>query len=604
VTSARPTFGEFIASAYRQLSAAATYQRGSATPGRDLDDLAAAVAHLAEVLSRYTADLTRVTGQLPEKQLARLGLWDRASLQSHDALTSAIEALTQVPRPTVTEGHVVAEPARHLRAAAQSLAAGRDLLQGHFGTEATGARRYESSWSLAITSPTVSRALLTEVAALALQTSAAIHDATLSPASETRLRDVRCRLGSARYWMAELDASVYAAGLTEPLRADGREVLYAVPANVMPARHAPERPGQVADLLDAVVTTAERARHAAWSAARVSPTSTAVSVTSWHRIAAASTVTSHHCHVLYTTLADRVAGREGKGLREEFLVAAERASRARELWLDSAREFEDLATEIRGHVSPAAIEAADLASWTGKLAYADPGWTLSSGPSQPVRAAESLAPKLAGLPDVVSALHQTTEALSCLASANLEQARLAIETRRLMVATHSLPERYDVPLRFTRAPEPYATSLMVCCQDTANAAAQAAGQSADLAIRVGAPSRMLAQVKTAALEQPENRRSDAVLNDSWGGAHEASAGPLEGRLRSLGVTNSRALWRATAVDRAAAQVLRDASEARSGSGRAGRVRASVREQPSATSGLQIGRLPDAGGESHQAEAEP
>jgi hypothetical protein len=35
--------------------------------------------------------------------------------------------------------------------------------------------------------------------------------------------------------------------------------------------------------------------------------STAISVTSWYRIAAESTVTSHHGHTLCATLADRVA---------------------------------------------------------------------------------------------------------------------------------------------------------------------------------------------------------------------------------------------------------------------------------------------------------
>jgi hypothetical protein len=408
VSSARATFGEFLAAAYRHLSAAAAAQPGSVTPGRDLDDLAAGVARMTVVLSRYTADLTRMIGQLPDKQLLRLGSWDRAAIQVHDALASATDALEPRSGFDHETSHSASKPARHLHAAATSLTAGRDLLQGHFSTEPNGARRYDSSWSVAITSPSVGRALLTEVSSLALQTSVVIPAIAPLSTCENRARDTRRRLNTARYWLAQPDAFVYAAGCAELTRSSGREVLHLIPANVMPARRAPESADGVPQLLDAVVTTAERARQAAWAAARVDPSSTAISVTSWHRIAAASTVTSHHCHLLYTTLADRVAEGHGGDLHSDLRQAAEQASRARELWLDCAREFEEITTEIRGHISPAALEAADLALWTGKLAYANADWNLSSGPSQPVRGGASLMPREADLPLVIGAVHETT----------------------------------------------------------------------------------------------------------------------------------------------------------------------------------------------------
>lgn len=593
MTSARPTFGDFLAAAYRHLSAAVTTQFGSVTPGRDVEDLADGIAHMTLVLSRYTADLTRTSSQIPDKQLVRLGSWDRAAIQAHDALVSATDALKRGSGSGPERDQNVTEPARHLRAAATSLAAGRDLLHGHFSTGSSGARRYESRWSLAITSPPVSRALLGELASLALQTSTVIPAATPPRTAHTRLLDARSRVNSARYWLAQPDAFVYAAERSEPTASDARDVLRAVPANVMPARWAPDNAERVADLLDAVATTAERARQAAWTAARVDPASTAISVTSWHRIAAASTVTSHHCHLLYTTLADRLADHGGE-LRADILRAADQASRARELWLDSAREFQEITTEVRGHISPAGLEVADLALWTGKLAYANSDWNLASRPSEPVRTGESLVPRLADLPRVIGAIHQTSEALNDLATANLQQARLAVAARRVLVPTRSLPERYNVPTPFAQAPECYCISLIACCQDTSRVAVRATESSAEIAARVGSSSRTLAVTRALAHHAPQARRSIAGTPPSRQIVSEADVGPVESRLRHMGVTNTRELWRAAAIDRATDQVLRDAT---AGNADRGSVRSGeslrVRSLPQPSSAWSTTAIPSA-----------
>lgn len=107
---------------------------------------------------------------------------------------------------------------------------------------------------------------------------------------------------------------------------------------------------------------------------------------------------------------------EATGLKR----AAAPAAKAREQWLGSARKFNEITTDVRGHTSPAALEAADLALWTGKLAHADAAWDLASGTSKPVRLAASLAPRRDDVSDVVAAIHESSEALSSLAAANLE----------------------------------------------------------------------------------------------------------------------------------------------------------------------------------------
>jgi hypothetical protein len=113
----------------------------------------------------------------------------------------------------------------------------------------------------------------------------------------------------------------------------------------------------------------------------------------------------------------------------------------------------------------------------------------------------------------MGALHQTSQALSNLATANLKQARLAVEGRRLLVSTGSLPERYNVPMRFIGAPQPYAVSLMACCQDNSEAAARATASSADIASLVGSSSRTLTACSALARDLPEARRSTGRAPD-------------------------------------------------------------------------------------------
>jgi hypothetical protein len=558
MTPARPTCGDFVRAASTDLAAAAA-QPPSVTPGRDASEQAAGLARLSRVLTRYTSDLTRMINELPDEHLSGLGPWDRAALRTHDALTSACRALAQDERAARAIGPVSCPAARSLHAAARSLAAGRDLLQGHFTIEPSGARLYRSGWSPAITSPGVCRALLTEVAALAQQAAAAGNELASKPPGDLRADSTRSRLSIACYWLNQPATFTSAAERAEPGGGNAREVLHAVPENVMPVRPSPQSARSVHELCAAVITTAERARAAAWHAASAEPTSTAICSISWYRIAAASTVSSHHCHLLYSALAERAAAEQVGELSAILTRAASQADQAREYWLDSAREFRDIATDVQNYISPAAAEATDLALWTGKLAYADTDWTLSIGPGQPVRAAAGLAPKIADVPGVVAAVHEASDALGTLATANLEQAGQAVRGRRLLVATRSLPEKYDIPLRYSEPPEPYAASLVACCHDTAQKAGQVAETGSEIAARVGAPSRTLVALRAAAREQPERRPAADPGRGARTAEEVSGIGPVESRLRGLGIEDVRHLWRATAIDRAAEQVVREAT---------------------------------------------
>jgi len=116
-------------------------------------------------------------------------------------------------------------------------------------------------------------------------------------------------------------------------------------------------------------------------------------------------------------------------------------------------------------------------------------------------------------------------------------------------------------LRYSEPPESYAASLIACCHDTAQNAGRLAEKGSELAARVGAPSRALVALRAAALEQLESLPPADTGRGARTEEKASGIGPVESRLRSLGIDNARHLWRASAIDRAADQVIREATAA-------------------------------------------
>jgi hypothetical protein len=614
VNQAQPRLGEFLAAAHRELKLAVGLPV-TATPGRDIEEISQGLLHLTTVLGRFTADLTRTISQLPGPQIAALGGWDRAGIQADSAIGGAISVLggsRRVTRPARRDAHC--EAARHLHTAASALGAGRDLLQGHFSTDPAGARLYHSGWALSITSPFTNRALLTELAGLSR------HAAMIGPAlprqSGTRATDLHNRLNTACQWLHQIDECVQAADRRKPATRAGREFLDAIPANALAPPADPDATVSSRDLCAAIISTAERARHLAWPAARLDPRSPAISVMSWRRIAAASTVTSHHCNLLCAALAAHPELRDMGSLSQDLDRAAEHARHARQRWIGSARKLQRVSTDTSGYLATAAAEAADLAYWTGRLTYTDPVWSLTSGPHAPTRPASSLVPQLEDAPTVVAAIHQAAETLSSLAILNREQIAAAIRAQRLLVPSSTLPEKYDTPRRFAVAPADHAASLLTDSADTANTAATAADATAEIAIRLRAPSWTVATARTAVRQDSGSGRRAARRAEPPADREDQPLGPVEARLRDLGHTDPRHLWRATAIDHAAQQVIDDAAAGREQRQRNQRLRralataqrggvSSARAQPaqdlSADTGRSTADGPDAAAKQLQGE---
>jgi hypothetical protein len=565
----RPVLGDFLAAAHRHLDRAAAQSRTSA-PGRDAEEITASLRRLIMALAGYTADLTTSFGELLDPDLKVLNAYARAAIQARDALSSAASTLGSAG----AGGEPVSGLGRQFDAATLALLAGRDLLQTHFASDRDGRRRGRSSWAQVITSPSVTRGLLAEVAALSRRTSAA--GAAAVPAGQPWPAAGMGRLHLACQWLALAGASGDPAYQHEPVSAAERDLLRAIPGSALPPRRLPEGSELVPELCEAVIAASQRVSQLAWSAAGAAPESPAISVTSWRRIASAGTATSHHCHLVLTALAVR-ATPPSSGPKSTIGSALDRAAAdarlTRAAWLRTGRALSQVTTDIRWRTSRTAAEAGDLALWTGKLAYASPSWRLSDGPDHPARRPEHLAPDPADIPELVAAIHYTTETLERLAVSSEQQIRGAVRAHRVLMPARSFPDGSDTIGRFAPAPEDRTHSLLAACHGATTASNRTLSTLAGIAGEVRASSRILTTARVAARPSPRAAASPRMVAEPAAGPDRAapdpagaSAGPVEARLRDLGVTSPRLLWRASGVDQLARQVIAEAAGSRRSAG--------------------------------------
>ena len=514
------------------------------------------------VMGGYLQDITAVPGGVQSGASPPLTAWGRARLTARDALTHATRHLRQHTRGTRAPGVTArSELARRLDAAAAALMAGRDLLNTHLARDPRGARQFRSEWGLIACSPPAERALLAELAGLARQIAAPCTDLALSarsPDTEGARRGLRAACG----WLQVLSASVQAAQQADPVTADDRDLLLALPLNAPLPRPILDGSEPATVLYDAVITSAERARHAAWVTGTQPAWSPHLTADSLRQVAATSTVTSHHCEILLRTLAARTAGSDTAGLSASLARAADAAGRAREGWLHLARALNQVDTDTMRHLAPTAGEPADLALCTGRLAYADPAWTLSSGPGHQPRPPHDLAPHPGDVPLALAAAHHACDAVTSLAYAQRERIRTAASAGRLLVPTRSLPDTMDIPRPYAPALPGHVHALLRQCQDTAEAAAEASAQTGEAAAAIRAPSHLLTAARAAAHAGHDASTSPphpAAPEPELAGHPRERAGAVQDVLHRLGVTSPDLLQRAADIDRASEQLIIEAA---------------------------------------------
>jgi hypothetical protein len=172
----------------------------------------------------------------------------------------------------------------------------------------------------------------------------------------------------------------------------------------------------------------------------------------------------------------------------------------------------------------------------------------------------------------VAAVHYAACAFERVAAGDLSGIDAAWRARRLYVPVRLLrgppTRRYQwrrnwISRAYTIAPEEYSAGLLQAYQVAAEASGQAARALDQVAIAVGAPSRVMALAREA-LRREDPREPLPVPGgvsppaaDPWAG----QPGPVEARLVELGISDEWRLRRAAAIDVAGRSLIADAQAA-------------------------------------------
>ena len=447
------------------------------------------------------------------------------------------------------------ELARRLDAAALSLTYGRDLLHTHLARGPRGGLRFRSEWGSVLTTPRARWALLAEMGSFARRLAPLGEQVGYSARARGSPR-ARQAINGACHWLEIMGTSIRQAHHDRPLSAADLELLRAVPAGACLPRRRPDTSEPVRSLPEAVVATAERARHAAWVSDSQPPWPPGMSVNSLRQTAAASTLTSHHCEILLRSLArgQRMAGEPGIALRS----AADAVGRTRTRWLGIAHALDQVATSNQEQPSPVATAAGDLALWTGRLAYANPGWTLASGPARATEPGEERSREPSEMTEVLAAVHDACDAMSRIASADRRQVRALAAAGQVLVAAGPEPGTLDMLGPLAPARPDRIGALLTLYHYTAQASAEATTTASAAATAARVPHRtVLPAIHAGHRREPVTPEAAEQIADAQS-LYEP--GRIERTLRGLGVTDIDLLRRGGEIDQAAEQLIIQAAE--------------------------------------------
>ena len=560
-----PVFGDFWDRAARLLRP--PRQSGPPSGPQQVPELAVAMRGLVGTATRYLDDVRidmGVTRGNPD-------VWNQALVEGRGAMRSAAAHL-DCPRcsavwPQLSDGPGAIRSdslAGRLAAAVTSLTVARDLLHTHFTADPDGQRAEHSDWAPVIASAPVNRALLAGLAdhvgaaARQVQTthlgSDIVGNRARSPAGDL-WRHVR----RAARDLESFGVAVQAARWQAPVPDDDVRLLKAIPLNSTPERKTPAVSETVPALCAGCTGAAQRVRRALRGTAERARWAPDLTAESMRHTAASCVVTSFNCEIILRSLA-RQAGRAGcRHLAPDFEDAANNTVGARHAWLAAARSWDDLTTESQGQLSEAAVEAGNLALWTGRLAYADPQWTPARGPVHALREPDSLAADPATFASVVSAVHYSADTLHRVAAASHDQVLAAAGAGRLYAPVRpgpGLEYRFSRRSRqFTPAPGSRVEAVLATYARSAEASQAAVHAAGWLAEATGAPSRVLAAAERhAELARRLTPRSQ-----------------LEQVFLDRGVKDPVLLERAAAADRLTRQVMAEVDGSQPGSSAATRA---------------------------------
>ena len=568
------TFGSLLGPVHARLEAAAGFDHA---PGAEAVIAAAQMAgQAAGTLTRYLADIAPY-GMAEAITSPALDAWSRAVVDAREALRLAEARLRPDDLEQGVAGSGAADPlVGWLGEAAGLLAAGRDLLRSHFGTDTQDGWTERSDWVAVVNSVPVTRALVAAVAGWSQQLSCAMARLSVAAAGDRSVPvSVYQGLAGASHWLVTASAMLWAGQRGDPASAADGELLASIPVNVLDLRDPPREAETAAGLAAGVAASAARLRQIAWVSADWSAWSPAMTADSWQWTATAAAVVCHASGLMLQAQIDCQGPGDGApGVRRQLHSAAEAAGQACSRWRAAASAWRQVMTETKGLTSPTVPDAGDLLVRLGRLAFGDPAWTPSRGPQAPAQNLTDRSAAGARFVVAVEAMHHAADALARTGAADLRAVRTAVRASRLYVPTRTLPEEYDVPYKFGHATPAQAAAVVDAYQAAFGAAVHMVEDLDALAVTLHSPSRILAAVRAAV--HPEQRDGQAVVPESLaappfsplsgelGAIEDIRPGPVERAVRQVQTTDPVLMLRAKVIDLAGRGLLTEARRTHGG----------------------------------------
>jgi len=558
--TSRTTFGDLAAAVSHHLEAPAqrvpsAARRSPAVAAAETDEFLAVLPRTLKALVRYTADIAAASAETGHDPVSP---WDRAAARAHHAARHAYQCLP--PEEFIgrawSHRQMTSSLTRELEAAATAMMAARDLIHTHFHTSADGIRSDRSEWAPVINSAPARKALLSELAGWSRHIVSHGTRLIASPQPGFNLNGGQRRAAAICRWLTALITAVETASTRDPVTRGDRRQLHSIPASMLQPRNLPARAVTLADLNLGIVECSERIRSAAALAVTDAAWSPAISAESFTQAAVHATIISHHCEILQQSLAARAAQLGATRLRTDLLASATATARARQSWLKAARAWYHIKTDAAGELSQAAEETADLATWTGRLAYADPEWTLTSGPAGSHRAPQELAPDQDTFTRTLTAVHQASSTLAALAAADYNQIRTAARSGRLLIPAVQAHASSRTAGSYTRAPTARGNALLAAYRNAGTGSVKATSKIAEIAVQQQASTD---QPTGPAGRRPQPSRSQVAAAIALS-EPDRPPGPIERILVDLGVTDPELLDRGTTLDKAASQLIAEATD--------------------------------------------
>ena len=481
------TLGDFLQEAGTRFEQAATGRGGLGTAG--------AVAELRRIsltMLRYL-DVCQTT-----PTASRLASAFALAANRYEEAGSALDGQqTRYPGPRL----------RALSRSADLLQAGADLLCTHQASTADGYITDRSDWAGLLRTPTISDALTDEVSHWADRIALACDLLARNPA--TVGSPVPGHLGAVARALRKATSRPPESPEIGNGRVTGWELLYAIPAALPPPRLAPGTAKSAEQLSDRVAVSAVRLKAAAFAMPDLAAWPEGASSHSW-RMAAHTAMIALEAARLAADAADHPDLAAARTVATALDVAQTAWEQVGEAWdafeTDSPQDV----------LSPASVEMGELALSLCRLILNDPQWKPRRGEALDRETIPPMSDR-ERFPLVLSAIHQASDAIARMGSADIDTIRRFTSAGRLYMSNRILGDpRYGMRA-FITAPSGRAELLLQAYQAAVKNTVQAVDALDELVVGHDAPSRALAMArKVIALEGPVGPRTDVDAADVTG----------------------------------------------------------------------------------------